>query len=330
MMAPRFWDRAPGPAAFALAPLGALWALATRLRLRRPGTRVDVPVICVGNLTAGGAGKTPVALALAARLAAAGRKVHVLTRGHGGSLVGPVRVDLRRHGFREVGDEALLLAAVAPVQVARDRLAGARAAIAAGADILIMDDGFQNPALAKDLSLLVVDAEQGFGNGFCIPAGPLRERVADGLARADLIVPVGRPEAVAALLARWPMLRDRPLAPGEIRPLATGTDWRDRPVIAFAGIGRPEKFFATLRALGARIVAAHAFPDHAPYPDAILKRLAGEAEAAGAELVTTDKDAVRLPAWFRGRALPLPVAFAPCDWAPFDAALARLGAPQSP
>lgn len=324
MRAPGFWFRPPGAAAWLLAPLGAVWAAATRRRLARPGRRVPVPVVCLGNLVAGGAGKTPAAIALARRLAARGIAAHVVCRGWGGRLAGPVRVDPARHGVAEVGDEALLLAGLAPTWAARDRAAGARAAAAAGAALVLLDDGFQNPDPAKDLSILVVDAEQGFGNGLCLPAGPLREPVAAGLARAGLVLLVGAAPARAACLARHPALAARPLALAELRPVETGIDWRGRPVVAFAGIGRPEKFFATLRGLGARIVAAHPLPDHAPFPEALLRRLLREAEAAGALLVTTDKDAVRLPGWMRGRALPLPVTLEPVDWGPIEAALGAL------
>lgn len=307
MRAPGFWGRAPGLLAALLAPLGAVYAMATRRRVARPGLRLPVPVICVGNLTAGGTGKTPTVLALIERLAALGIASHVVTRGHGGRLRGPVRVDPQRHRAGEVGDEPLLLATFAPVWVAKDRAAGGRAAAAAGAEAVILDDGYQNPALDKDLSVLVVDAETGFGNGRCIPAGPLREPVADGLARADLVLAIGAEPARRRLLADWPELRGLPFATGRIVARATGIDWAGQRVVAFAGIGRPEKFFATLRGLGAEVVAAHALPDHAPLPPRLLARLAREAEAAGAMLVTTDKDAVRLPPSFRGRAMPLPV-----------------------
>lgn len=324
MRAPRFWDNppeAPGLAARLLAPLGALYAMATRLRLRRAAVAVGVPVICVGNLTAGGAGKTPVVIALIEALSARGLAVHALSRGHGGRERGPHRVDPRRDTAAAVGDEPLLLAAWAPTWVARDRLAGARAAVAAGAGVIVMDDGFQNPSVAKALSLVVVDAAQGFGNGRCIPAGPLREPVAEGLARADAVVMVG--EGGEATLARWPRLRRVPLLRARLEPLVTGLPLADSPVVAFAGIGRPAKFFATLRACGARLVATHAFPDHAPYAAPILRRLLAEARAADAMLVTTEKDAVRLPPAFRREVLALPVRLRWGD----PAALERLLAP---
>jgi tetraacyldisaccharide 4'-kinase len=284
-----------------------------------------VPVICVGNLTAGGAGKTPTAMALVNRLAARRIAVQVVSRGHGANLTGPVRVDERRHDAGEVGDEPLLLSPFAPVWIGRDRAAAGRAAAADGAAAVVMDDGFQNPGLAKDLSIVVVDAEAGFGNGRVIPAGPLREPVSDGLARADLVLAIGTPEARAALVADWPEVAALPQIGGEIGPLATGMDWRGLRCVAFAGIGRPEKFFATLAGLGAEIVARHPFGDHARYGPRILARLEAEALGQGAQLVTTEKDAVRLPPSVRSRVLVVPVRLEVDDWAPLDAALDRLG-----
>ena len=186
-----------------------------------------------------------------------------------------------------------------------------------------MDDGFQNPGLAKDLSIVVVDAGYGFGNGRVMPAGPLREPVADGLARADLVLALGPAASRQGFAARWPAAR--PLVGGELVPLATGMDWRGLRAVAFAGIGRPEKFFATLRAAGAEIVAAHGFGDHEPFDRRILARLEAEATAARAQLVTTEKDAVRLPPGFRPKVLVLPVRLEVEDWGPVDAALHRLG-----
>src|SRR5947209_10030666 len=192
MRAPEFWHEPPGLAANLLAPVGAAWDLAARLRraVARP-YRAPVPVLCVGNLVAGGSGKTPIVLSLAGMLREAGIAVHIVTRGYGGDLAGPVRVDPDRHDAIAVGDEALLLAASAPCWVARDRAAGSAAAAEAGAAIILLDDGFQNPSVAKDLSLVVVDSEYGFGNGRVMPAGPLREPVAPGLARTDAILLIG-------------------------------------------------------------------------------------------------------------------------------------------
>lgn len=328
MLAPRYWSNPParpGLLAHLLAPLAWAWAAVTRRRLARPPrARLGVPVICVGNVTAGGAGKTPVTIALAARLAARGIDVQVVSRGHGGRLEGPVRVDPTRHTAAEVGDEPLLLAAFAPVWVARDRAAGGRAAEAAGAEVVLMDDGLQNPDLAKDLSIVVVDAGFGFGNGRVIPSGPLREPVADGLARAQLLFLLGEPAERARFRAAWPDL-GLPVAEARLAPLATGMDWTGLTALAFAGIGRPEKFYATLQGLGADIVATRSFADHAPFEPRLLARLEAEAIARGAQLVTTEKDAARLPASFRPKTLVLPVRLELTDWGPLDARLGRLG-----
>jgi tetraacyldisaccharide 4'-kinase len=298
MRAPEFWDARSGAIAGLvgglLAPLGTAWEVAGRLRraVARP-YRAPVPVICVGNLVAGGAGKTPVVLALAAEIAATGLAIRVVTRGYGGRLGGPVKVDPTGHDAEAVGDEALLIASCAPCWVARDRVAGVRRAVAAGAVAILLDDGFQNPAIEKDLSLVVVDAEYGFGNRRVIPAGPLREPAASGLARAGAIVLIGAGEPGGVREAGCPIFR------ADLEPVDGGR-FAGAPVVAFAGIGRPEKFFASLRGLGATLIAAHPFPDHHRFSDAEIVRLRHEAERAGARLVTTAKDWVRLPPRLRG------------------------------
>ena len=331
MRAPRFWGNPParpGLGARLLAPLAAIWTWETRRRLARStGARVGVPVICVGNITAGGSGKTPTVIALLMRLGERGIAAQVVTRGHGGSLGGeePVRVDERRHRADEVGDEPLLLAAFAPVWVGRDRAAAARAAETAGAQAIVMDDGLQNPDLARDLAIVVVDAAFGFGNGRVMPAGPLREPVSDGLSRAGLVLVIGPEEERARFRADWPAVERLPVVEARLEPLATGMDWAGLRTLAFAGIGRPEKFFASLRGAGADVVATRSFDDHEPFAPRLLARLDAEARALGAQLVTTEKDAARLPAAFRSRVLVLPVRLAFDDPAPLDAALAAIG-----
>lgn len=331
MRAPGFWHAEPGGLSAVLSPFGALYAAATRRRLAQGlRTPAGVPVICVGNLNAGGTGKTPTAIALTERLAARGIAAHAVTRGHGGSLAGPVRVDERRHSASETGDEALLIAAFLPTWVARDRLAGARDAVAAGAQAILLDDGFQNGALAHDLSLIVVDAHIGFGNGRVIPAGPLREPIALGLARADLVLSIGDAAAQARFADRWGDRVNIPHVTGRLEPLPTGLPLKGLPVLAFAGIGHPEKFFLTLKALGADIRATHALSDHQPLSDALMTRMLREARAMGAQVVTTEKDAVRLAPALRSQVMTVPVRLRLDDWGPVDAGLDRLfGAPSA-
>lgn len=325
MRALSWWYGQGGLVPTLLAPLGATYAGLTARRLARgQPLRAGVPVICVGNLDAGGTGKTPTVTALAERLAGRGMAVHVVSRGYGGRLIGPVRV-LPSHGPGEVGDEPLLLSAFAPAWVARDRAAGVRAAVADGAEAVILDDGFQNPSVAKDLSLVVVDAARGWGNGRAIPAGPLRETVTAGLRRADFVLSIGDGAAQEAFLARWgSALGGLPHLRGELRPLPTGMPWAGLRAFAFAGIGQPGKFFATLRGLGAEVVGTVALGDHQPLGPALLQRLEADARRLGAQLVTTEKDAVRLPAAVRPRVLVLPVRLHLEDWGPLDAGLDRV------
>src|SRR5579871_1079522 len=253
--APSFW-RNNGLAARLLAPASLFTAAVTAHRVARPGWQAPVPVVCCGNVTVGGAGKTTLALDLGQRLLAHGRAVHFLLRGYGGSVRGPHRVTAA-DAVADVGDEALLLAQLAPTWVGADRAASARAAVAAGADVLVMDDGLQNPTLHKDLSLLVIDGATGFGNGRVLPAGPLREPIAVGASRCQAALLIGNDAlgVVATLPASLPLLRAR-LVPGKEAATLAG-----RQVLAFAGIASPEKFFATLREASVILAAQVPFPD---------------------------------------------------------------------
>jgi tetraacyldisaccharide 4'-kinase len=320
---PEFWER-PGPLPRLLAPLG--WAYGAAGRLRRAAAtpwRAPVRVLCVGNLVAGGAGKTPVAIDLARRLIARGERPHLLSRGYGGRLAGPIQADPARHGYREVGDEALLLARVAPTWIARDRAAGAKAAVAAGATALVLDDGFQNPSLVQDLKFLVVDGLYGLGNGYVMPAGPLREPAASGLARADAVVVMGAGESGFAVPPGGP-----PVLHAHLVLRAGAAALRGTRVVAFAGIGRPQKFFEFLDRCGASVVARHAFADHHPYTAAALEPILAEAARREAQVLTTEKDWVRIPAELRDRITPVPVAVRWDDTARLDALLDKHISPQ--
>ncbi|MBI1777162.1 MAG: tetraacyldisaccharide 4'-kinase [Proteobacteria bacterium] len=289
MRAPEFWATGGWPA-LALAPLGSLYDLGSRLRRRMTTAwRAPVPLLCVGNLVLGGAGKTPVTLALARSLAKEGAEV--VSRGYGGHLAGPVRVDPTLHRARDVGDEPLLLAEAAPTWVAKSKRQGVEAAIAAGAKAVLLDDGLQNPGLVYDLALAVVDGGFGFGNGHVVPAGPLRESIDRGLARAHAVVLIGADRTGVRV-----RVGGIPVIEADLVPDAAAQRWRGRRVVAFAGIGRPQKFFDTLAELGASLIATHAFADHHAYREDEIMALVENANRTGAVPVTTAKDWVRLPA----------------------------------
>jgi len=326
---PRWWymrGRGPAPLTRALLrPASWVWTWATARRLAR-GRPIDpgVPVICVGNLTLGGAGKTPVVREVARTLGATGADAHILTRGHGGRLKGPLRVDPDVHTAREVGDEALMMAGEAPVWIARDRAAGAWAA-AAGAQIIVMDDGHQNPEVRKVVSLVVVDGETRggewpFGDGAVFPSGPMREPLAVGLARAHAVVillPADLATADPDLVA---LFAGKPLLIAHLQPAAAPPPG---PQLGFAGIGKPWKMERALKAAGCDLVDFAPLPDHADIGEATLRFLADRARALGAGLLTSEKDWVRLPPTWRERvaAWPVKVSFEDPE------ALARLLAP---
>lgn len=304
MQAPEFWwRRERSLAARLLSPLGAAVGGLTLARLSRTGTPVGVPVICVGNPTVGGAGKTPTVIELARRLIARHQAPAIVTRGYGGSERGPVRVDPDLHTATAVGDEPLLLARSAPTYVARDRLLGAQMAAQSGADLLLMDDGFQNPALAKTLSILVVDAGVGVGNGLCLPAGPLRAPLRPQLDRAQALLVIGE-GAPGERVAREGYAAGISVLRGRLAPQAEAVArLLGRRVLAYAGIGRPAKFFETLRSLGVLTVVTRAFPDHHVYTAAEIAELQHQAAREDLLLVTTEKDAARLAGSSAGRGL---------------------------
>lgn len=291
---PRFWyEKAPPFWSYALVPLSALLQGIRRLRefLTRP-QKVPCPVICIGNITVGGTGKTPVALKIASLLHAQGKTVHFLTRGYGGRLKGPVQVKKNHHRHTDVGDEALLLCETAPTWVAKHRYKGAWAAYNAGADIIIMDDGLQNPTLEKDLCFLVIDSVRGIGNGGKIPQGPLRESLHCGLRKAHAVICLGNGPYDPGVPFLKAFLRPVPQSLAQL----TASSY-----IAFCGIGFPEKFFQTLQDLNLPVKTTYSFPDHHVYSPETLFFLQDTAQKQGARLVTTEKDAMRLPLDFKSR-----------------------------
>ena len=303
LQAPDFWYEDPNDTvAYVLRPLGWLYALFTKIKhaLATP-VRATVPVICIGNLTTGGTGKTPLAIAIGERLKARGLRVAFLSRGYGADVPGAMIVDATQDRAVDVGDEPLLLAQYAMAVVSPDRPAGARLAVSRGAQVIVMDDGFQNPSLAKDLSFVVIDAAKGIGNGCVFPAGPLRENVEDGMARAHGVIVMGT--GTAAYPDTKPVMRAN-LVPvsGEAARI------NGRVVVAFAGIGRPEKFYETATSCGAIVKATKDFPDHHVFTSDEIAELAYLAKSHAAGLLTTEKDWLRLPPDFREQVDRLKVA----------------------
>jgi tetraacyldisaccharide 4'-kinase len=294
MHEPAFWHRPSSWISLLLTPLGALYGLVAARRLQREGFDAGIPVLCVGNYHVGGAGKTPAVLALTKLLRDLGETPVVLSRGYGGRLHGPIKVDPERHAAVDVGDEPLMLARTVPVVVARDRINGVALARSQGATVILMDDGFQNPAIAKDASLIVIDADRGLGNGRVLPAGPLRAPLPPQLARTDALIVVGdgtAAEAVAAAIAA----RGRPVLSAHLKPDGASVgSLRGKRVLAFAGIGDPVRFFRTLRACGIDVVRERAFADHHPFSQSEIETLIAEAKRDALTLVTTEKDLARL------------------------------------
>lgn len=297
MREPAFWYRPRSPISLVLSPLGALYGALTARRMALKGVDAGIPVICVGNYHVGGAGKTPTVLALTKLLRELGETPVVLSRGYGGRMLGPVMVDRERHTAADVGDEPLMMVRDVPVAVARDRLDGVALAKSQGATVILMDDGFQNPRLLKDVSLIVIDSERGLGNGKVFPAGPLRAPLNAQLARTDALVMIGNGHAandVAAEIAK----RDKPELRARLMPdAASVAQLLGKRVFAFAGIGDPERFFRSLRACGIEVARTRPFADHHVFSHNELAALAAESQREQLTLVTTEKDLARL----RGR-----------------------------
>ncbi len=310
MRAPDFWFRSGDWRAMLLRPIAALYGGIAELRLMKKGVRAPVPVICIGNFTAGGAGKTPTAIAVAEMLRRLGETPVFLTRGYGGALPGPHRVDPGKDDARAVGDEALLLARHAPVIKAVDRVAGAMRAAELGS-VIIMDDGLQNPSLIKDFTIAVIDAETAIGNGLCIPAGPLRAPLVAQLHKTDAVMAMGAGDAADRLASR---IAPRPFWHATLIPDPNmSAALRGQKIFAFAGIGRPEKFFAMLERDGAQLVERQSFPDHARFDPVTLDALKARARAGGLIPVTTEKDAARLGPASWPELKIMPVSFASPD-----------------
>jgi tetraacyldisaccharide 4'-kinase len=294
MREPAFWYRPPSWQSHLLMPLGAFYGWVAASRLQRAGFDAGIPVICVGNYHVGGAGKTPAVLALVKLLRELGETPVVLSRGYGGRLRGPVMVDPARHAASDVGDEPVMMAQQVPVAVASDRIDGVALARSQGASVILMDDGFQNPAIAKDVALIVIDGERGLGNGCVFPAGPLRAPLPPQLARTDALIVIGdgsTAKSVAAAVAA----RGSPVLVAHLEPDAGSlARLAGKRVLAFAGIGDPTRFFRTLRQSGIEVAEARAFADHHPFSQNEIEGLVAAAKRDALTLVTTEKDLARL------------------------------------
>ena len=294
MREPAFWYRPPSLTSRLLAPLGAIYGQVAALRMQVRGFDAGIPVLCVGNYHTGGAGKTPTVLALTKLLRELGETPVVLSRGYGGKWQGPVKVDPAKHIAANVGDEPLMLVLTVPVVIARNRVDGVALARSQGATVILMDDGFQNPAIAKDASLIVIDSERGLGNGSVFPAGPLRAPLKPQLARTDALVVIGDGHAAASVAADITS-RGKPVLRAHLKPDAVSlAALSGKRVLAFAGIGDPGRFFRTLRDAGIDVARERAFADHHPFSQGEIEALVGEAQGDGLTLVTTEKDLARM------------------------------------
>jgi len=294
MHEPAFWYRPSSFMSLLLSPLAAIYGAVAGRRLLRKGLDAGIPVFCVGNYHLGGAGKTPTVLALVNVLRDLGERPVVLSRGYGGKLRGPVMVDPGRHVAADVGDEPLMIARTVPVAVARERIDGLALAKSQGASVIVMDDGFQNPAIVKDASLIVIDAHRGLGNGWVFPAGPLRAPLSLQIDRTDALIVIGKGQAADALAVAL-TARGKPVLAARLKADDTMVaSLQGKRVLAFAGIGDPARFFRTLRGYGINTVAERAFADHHPFTLDEIEALCAEATRDGLTMVTTEKDLVRL------------------------------------
>ncbi len=311
MLAPKFWypeKNEKSISSTVLIPLGFIYALLSKFRmLQSVQKHFDIPLVCIGNLNVGGTGKTPTTISAAQFLIDKGYDVHVVSRGYGGTAKGPLLINDKEYSVKEVGDEALMLSAFATTWVADKRSAGIENAISEGAEIILLDDGFQDPSFYKDLSIVTVNAEKGFGNKRCIPAGPLRETLSSGLKRADVLISIGAEPSQNNFQKIYKRDINLPIAIANLEVLNTGISWKNLKVVAFAGIAHPENFFETLRDQGADIVSCQSLGDHQIISSTIMKRLIEEARSENAQLVTTEKDYVRLPKQFKNEVITLPI-----------------------